>query len=256
MSLQFARGALTPFTASIVWDRDRPSNWGASGAGRETFAKLFPIDQVSLSAKGLFSLPNRTGFIMSSTVRYLTHPQVLREPLKDSRSWSLNSVGATRVARLASRLGTLRLTRHVSSSAETTALDTARPLATALGIDVDIHDNMGEVDRTSTGFLSEREFERTATDFFSRPQKRIRGWEPAYAAQERIMSAVDACLSVRLNGDVLIVGHWSVGTLLFCGLSGQSIDQNLTPDPGGGFWFEFDSQLRLPAGGWRPMEAL
>jgi broad specificity phosphatase PhoE len=193
---------------------------------------------------------------MSPTVRYLTHPQVLKEPLKDGRSWSLNSVGASRVARLASRLSTLRLTRHVSSSAETTAVDTARPLATALGVDVDIHETMSEVDRTATGSLSEREFERTATDFFSRPQKSIRGWEAASAAQERIMSAVDACLNVRLEGDVLIVGHWSVGTLLFCGLSGHSIDQNLTPDPGGGFWFEFDSQSRLPAGGWRPMEAL
>lgn len=192
---------------------------------------------------------------MPFMVRYLTHPQVLIEPLKDIRSWSLNSVGAARIANLASRLGRLSRTRHVISSSETKAFETARPLANALGTQVDIREKTHEINRSSTGFLSEREFERVAADFFSQPDKSVQGWETASAAQQRIMSEVEACLKEQLDGDVLIVGHGGVGTLLFCGLSGLPIDRSFDQDPGGGFWFEFDSETRRPLRGWRPMEA-
>jgi broad specificity phosphatase PhoE len=193
---------------------------------------------------------------MSPTVRYLTHPQVLIEPLKDRRLWSLNSVGSSRVARLASRLGILKQTRHVISSPETMALETACPLSDALGTVVHSRARFCEIDRSATGLLRERELERMAADFFSRPQKSIRGWETAVAAQRRIIDEVDASLDQRLNGDVLFVGHSVVGTLLLCSLSECPIDQVMCPEPGGGFWFEFDSQSRQLLCDWQPMEAL
>ncbi|AZY95587.1 histidine phosphatase family protein (plasmid) [Paracoccus sp. Arc7-R13] len=193
---------------------------------------------------------------MAPAVRYLTHPQILIEPTKDSRSWSLNSTGALRVARLASRQSCLQFTRHIVSSPEKTAMETATPLAQALGLVVDIRENMREHDRSSTGFLSKRELEQASSAYFSQPERSVRGWEAASAAQRRIMSEVDACLDRDLLGDVLIVGHGGVGALLYCGLSGHAIDRDHVQDMGGGVWFEFDSILRLPLKGWRPMEAL
>ncbi|MCZ2500475.1 histidine phosphatase family protein, partial [Xylophilus sp. Kf1] len=108
--------------------------------------------------------------------------------------WSLNSTGAVRVARLASRHSRLQLTRHIISSPEPTAMETAGPLAEALGLTVDVRENMHENDRSSTDFLSKRELEQASSAFFSQPEKSVRGWEAASAAQRRIMSEVDACL--------------------------------------------------------------
>lgn len=193
---------------------------------------------------------------MALTVRYLTHPQILIEPVKDCRSWSLNSTGASRVARLASRQSRLQFTRHIISSPETMAMETATPLGQSLGIAVDVREDMREHDRSSTGFLNKRELEQASSAFFSQPEKSIRGWEAASAAQRRIMSEVDACLDRDLLGDVLIVGHGGVGALLYCGLSGRAIDRDHVQDMGGGVWFEFDSILRRPLTGWQPMEAL
>jgi len=193
---------------------------------------------------------------MAPAVRYLTPPQILIEPIKGSRSWSLNSTGASRVARLASRHSRLQFTRHIVSSPETKAMETATPLAQALGLTVDVRENMREHDQSSTGFLSKRELEQTSSAFFSQPERSVRGWEAASAAQRRIMSEVDACLDRDLLGDVLIVGHGGVGALLYCGLSGRAIDRGHVQDMGGGVWFEFDSILRQPLAGWQPMEAL
>lgn len=190
-------------------------------------------------------------------VRYLTHPQVLIEPLKDIRRWSLNSVGTERVSALAANLWSLAQTRRVISSDETKALETAGPLALALGVELEVRDRMHENDRSATGFLPPDEFESVADMFFAEPSKSVRGWEKAEDAQHRIMAEVDACLSGTQEGDVLFVGHGGVGTLLFCALSGIGIDRAFDQGPGGGgCWFEFSLTRRKPLEGWKPMEAL
>ncbi|MBV5262057.1 histidine phosphatase family protein, partial [Synechococcus moorigangaii CMS01] len=87
------------------------------------------------------------GFLMPVTVRYLTHPQVLIEPLKDVRRWSLSPAGRERVAALTASLGSLSQTRRVISSDETKAVETAAPLALALGVGLEIRPRMHENDR-------------------------------------------------------------------------------------------------------------
>lgn len=194
---------------------------------------------------------------MIRTIRYLTHPQVVIDPAKEVAKWSLSSVGAARVAALAASPGSLIGTTKVISSGETKALETARPLAAALGTFTEIRLLMHENDRSATGFLPPDEFEKVADRFFSAPSESIKGWETANAAQKRIMDQVDACLDSDLDGDVLFVGHGAVGTLLFCALSGQAIDRRFDQGPGGGgCWFQFDSKDRKPLQGWQPMETL
>jgi broad specificity phosphatase PhoE len=194
---------------------------------------------------------------MPGFVRYLTHPQVLIEPLKDVRSWSLNSVGSTRVSALAARLGVLSKTHRVISSDETKALETAGPLALALGVELEVRAQMHENDRSATGFLPPEVFEKVADNFFAEPSRSVRGWETAEAAQHRIVAEIDACLDGPQDGDVLFVGHGGVGTLLFCALSDVGIDRRFDQGPGGGgCWFEFNLAWRKPLRGWQPMEAL
>ncbi|MEP2642680.1 histidine phosphatase family protein [Roseobacter sp.] len=192
---------------------------------------------------------------MPRVLRYLTHPQVQMDPDTDVQRWSLNSLGANRVATLAAS-GALTDTTAIISSNETKALETARPLATALGCPVDIQDTMHENDRSATGFLPPAEFETVADAFFAQPCTSIRGWETAQDAQTRIVTAFNACLAIHKSGDVLFVGHGAVGTLLYCHLAGLPISRTHDQAPGGGCYFECDANDLAPQDGWQPMERL
>ena len=73
--------------------------------------------------------------------------------------------------------------------------------------------NLGENDRSATGFLAKDEFEATVDAFFAHPLQSIRGWEPAAAAQARIVRAVELVVSQTLERvDIAIVGHGGTGT--------------------------------------------
>lgn len=194
---------------------------------------------------------------MPGTARYLTHPQVLIDPAIPVPRWSLNAAGAARVAALAAAPGALRATRRIISSDEAKAIETAMPLAHALGLTVEIRPLMHENDRSATGFLPPTEFESMADAFFAQPDDSQRGWEPARTAQARILAEVDATLAMDSAGDVLFVGHGGVGTLLYCALSGQAIDRRFDQGPGGGGnWFGFDIDSRRAGPGWQAMESL
>ena len=189
-------------------------------------------------------------------VRYLTHPQVQVDPQVPVPQWYLSELGAARVRAVRSA-PVLRATRHVVSSAEVKALETAGPIAEALDLRVDVRERMHENDRSSTGFLPPDRFERMADRFFAHPEISAEGWETARDAQARIVAEVFDYLNECDGGDVLIVGHGGVGTLLWCALAGVGIDRRHDQGPGGGGnWFAFDTVDRKPLSGWQPMERL
>ncbi|SDK87316.1 histidine phosphatase family protein [Aliiruegeria lutimaris] len=193
---------------------------------------------------------------MSQIVRYLSHPQVSIDLTKPVPSWSLNEQGSKRVAALASSNAFLG-TRYVISSAENKAIETATPLAEALGCHLEIREAMHENDRSATGFLPPEEFEAVADQFFASPEESVRGWETAKQAQTRIVGEVRECLRSRPSGDVLFVGHGGVGTLLFCHLSGLPISREHDQGPGGGgCFFEFTGPWGIPNACWKPLETL
>lgn len=187
---------------------------------------------------------------MHQKIRYLSHPQVLIDPTKDIQNWSLNDVGKSRADTLANS-GALSDTRVIISSAETKAVETARPLANAIGCALQIHTKMHENDRSATGYLPPDEFETVADQFFAYPDKSARGWETAIAAQSRIVDEIRKCLRVHTVGDILFVGHGGVGTLLFCYLSGLPISRDYDQGTGGGgCFFEFSSLKSSPITRW------
>ena len=193
---------------------------------------------------------------MHRTIRYLSHPQVQIDPQKTIEKWSLNHLGRSRVVSLA-KSGALVGTQVVVSSAETKAIETANPIAEALGCNVEIRRRMHENDRSATGFLPPDEFETVADQFFAYPDNSVRGWETATAAQSRIVAEVRECLRLHPDGDVLLVGHGGVGTLLFCHLSGVEISREYDQGAGGGgCFFEFDGLQSEPRSRWRPLEEL
>ena len=111
---------------------------------------------------------------------------------------------------------------------------------------------LGENDRSATGYLPPDVFEATADRFFAEPDTSVDGWETARAAQARIVAAVEDVLAAAPPGDVAIVSHGGVGTLLLCALSGSPITRELD-QPGQGHWFAFERASRRVLHGWRAL---
>jgi len=185
-------------------------------------------------------------------VYYISHPEVEINPDIPVSSWGLNHAGKTRVSKLVDA-GWLKGVSNVVSSAEIKAIETANPIARALGIQIDIRPAMHENDRSSTGYLPAEEFEMVANKFFAKPNDSIHGWEKAVDAQKRIVSQTEEVLKNTRSGNLLIVGHGAVGTLLFCHYSNVPISRN-HDQTGGGNYFTFRAKNRQILHAWRPIE--
>ena len=131
---------------------------------------------------------------MSQRVRYLTHPEVEIDPAIPVGQWHLNARGRARAEAFAGAPH-LAGTVAIYASREAKAIDTAAPIAATLSLTPILRADMGENDRTATGFLPGPEFETTADAFFANPDTAIRGWETARAAQARIVAAAEAALA-------------------------------------------------------------
>jgi broad specificity phosphatase PhoE len=166
--------------------------------------------------------------------RYLTHPQVTIDPAVPVPNWRLSERGAIRAALLTEASWVSGLERIVSSD-ETKAIETAAIIATATGLQIEVRANLGENDRSATGFLPPAEFEAVADQFFADPDASARGWATARAEQVRVVEAIGAALRDHGDaGDVLFVGHGGVGTLNLCHLLGVPISRALDQTGGGG----------------------
>ncbi|WP_244504735.1 histidine phosphatase family protein [Jannaschia faecimaris] len=138
----------------------------------------------------------------------------------------------------------------VWSSREVKAIDAAAILTARLVVGHQHEIDLGENDRSATGYLPPDEFERTADRFFSEPECSVRGWERAVDAQRRVRDAVDRILADHKGGDVAIVSHGAVGSLLLCCYLENPISRAADQPFQGHYW-----QASLPAKrvlhGWR-----
>ncbi|MGB1256232.1 MAG: histidine phosphatase family protein [Thiolinea sp.] len=195
-------------------------------------------------------MTNKTNRVL----RYLSHPQVEQDPDIEVMRWHLSAVGRQRVNSLG-KPEVLAATSAIVSSAETKATDTAEILAAVLGLEIEVRARMHENDRSATGYLPPDIFEATANQFFAHPGQSIRGWERALDAQQRIVSETEAVIEKYPQGDLLLIGHGGVGTLLYCHYAGVSIDRQYDQPPnGGGNVIAIDITTKTVIHGWRPME--
>ncbi|KQV84227.1 histidine phosphatase family protein [Rhizobium sp. Root1220] len=186
---------------------------------------------------------------------YITHPQVKIDPDVPVPKWGLSDLGAARAREAAERAWARQLRRIISSD-ETKAIETARMLASAPGIAVEITAGMHENDRSATGFLPPPEFEKAADWFFANPENSFRGWERAGAAQRRIVSAVESVLAGHdASQPIAFIGHGGVGTLLKCHLEGRPIGRDRDQPAGGGNLYCFSLADRRLSCEWTAIEA-
>ena len=186
---------------------------------------------------------------------YLTHPQVRIDPEVPVPQWGLSQLGRERALQTAQSQWVRQIGRVISSN-EVKAMETAAILAEAAGCKVEVGEQMGENDRSATGFLPPPEFEKAAAWFFAHPRESFKGWERAIHAQARIVSAVEAVLADHdPRMPILFVGHGGVGTLLKCHLAGRAIGRDADQPPGaGGNLYMFDLSTRRLASDWQKME--
>ncbi len=185
---------------------------------------------------------------------YITHPQVRIDHAVPVPQWSLSDIGMQR-ARRASLQSWAGQLRRIVSSTEQKALETARILASASGVDIETADDMHENDRSATGFLPPDQFEKAADWFFAHPHASYKGWETAVDAQGRIVNAVMSVLSSHdFSQPIAFVGHGAVGTLLKCHLERDIIKRASDQPAGGGNLFRFNLADMKVTCDWTPME--
>lgn len=188
---------------------------------------------------------------MSGRAIFLTHAEVVIDPKVPVPDWGLSPTGAARHAGFA-KDPAIHGVRAIYSSTERKARQAAAIVGSSLDLSVNEREDLGENDRSSTGFLPEQEFWPVVEAFFAEPDASVRGWESARGAQTRIRQAAQAVMDDAPEGDVLIAAHGGVGTLLRCNLMGIEITKSQSqPHAGGGCWFAFDRALTGAPTDWK-----
>jgi broad specificity phosphatase PhoE len=180
---------------------------------------------------------------------FITHPDVTVDPGSPIEDWSLSAQGKAR-AKTFSRSSVLRNVTQLWSSAEKKAQDTAAILSNALSVTVQTHPQLGENDRSATGFLPPEQFEAAADAFFADPAYSFRGWETASRAQARIVEAISEITAKHETDDIAIVSHGGVGTLFFCHCLEAGISRTYDQPHQGHYWVAELPKL-IPVHGWR-----
>ena len=154
-------------------------------------------------------------------LRYITHPEVTVDPSVAVTRWNLSPVGLARAHAIVRQPWASAIGRIVSST-EAKAVQTATILSEHLGISIEIREDLGENDRSATGFVAPTRFEALADAFFAEPTRSVAGWERADDAQRRIVAGLADLLDAdAADIDIAIIGHGAVGTLWYSALSGQ-----------------------------------
>lgn len=182
---------------------------------------------------------------------FVTHPEVVVDPAIPVPRWHLSDQGRARMARFAASPVVARV-GALWCSDEVKAIEAAAIAAAALRLTPRQHPGLGENDRSATGYLPPDAFETAADAFFAHPDISVRGWERALDAQARILRTVRTLVAGHGPGDLMIVSHGAVGTLLSAALHGVPIHRRLDQPSQGHFW-----RARLPGleplHGWRPI---
>jgi broad specificity phosphatase PhoE len=201
-------------------------------------------------------MPRRHNRWMTRRCIFISHPNVVINRKQPVPHWPLSERGRERM-RAGLAQPWVREIGAVWCSTEQKAIDGAAILAAHCGLPYAMAEELGENDRSATGFLPPDEFERVVDQFFAQPLTSVRGWETAAAAQARIVAAVTRIAeSAQGTGSLAFVSHGAVGTLLYCHLAGEPISRTRDQPPnGGGNWFGFDWPERHARSWWQPIDA-
>lgn len=174
-------------------------------------------------------------------IYFITHPEVLIDPDVLVPEWPLNEIGRRRTLAM-TELPWIKDIELIYSSEEVKAHQTAEIVAEHLHKEIFVHSKLGEIDRSSTGYLGEREHDLVVKEFFDKPQKSIRGWETAVMAQRRIVNCVKDIVETNPNTNIAIFSHGGVGALLMAHYKKVPIHKRYAPAQLGSYFiYDFEN---------------
>lgn len=190
-----------------------------------------------------------------SYVYFISHPEVVIDRAVPVTDWRLSDKGLARLEKMLEQPWLKNITA-VFSSNENKSIIAAERIGKHLQLDVQKIEGLGEMDRSATGMLEPAEFETVVNEAFANPEQSIRGWERLVDAQTRIVKAVDQAMAVSAgSGDIVIVSHGGVGTLLICKL--KNIPITRTEDQQGqGHYFKFNVTTKELVHTWQKIDEL
>lgn len=141
------------------------------------------------------------------------HSTPLIDPAKPSHEWPLSDEGKQRCEPLAEAIRPFE-PRAVVSSTEPKALQTAQILAEKLGLTAEEANDLYEHDRSNVPHMNGAEFQSAVAQFFNEPDDLVLGEESANEAQDRMLGAVEDAVAKHSEGNLVIVSHGTVITLL------------------------------------------
>ena len=106
---------------------------------------------------------------------FIARPNVIVSKDVPVTQWPLSELGRARMTKCLEQPRVSEI-RSIYCSTERKSADGARILAAHLSLSFVQVPELGENDRTSTGFLAPSEFERVASEFFANPMASVRGW--------------------------------------------------------------------------------
>ncbi|SEN40440.1 Broad specificity phosphatase PhoE [Pseudorhodobacter antarcticus] len=186
-------------------------------------------------------------------ILYLSHPEVKIDPQTPVSEWDLSDQGRRRLLAAVARGWPGRGWRIIASP-EAKAQQTAEVLSNAFNLPLHTHPDMGELDRSTTGYVPHDRHESLANALFANRTNGPEGWESANAAQKRIAKAYGEVLA-EVSGRLLFVGHGAVGSFLWCALTKTPISRAMDQQRCGSFWAGL-SQIDgfRPAQSWQALE--
>ena len=189
-------------------------------------------------------------------VYFITHPNVVVDPAVPITQWSLSDRGIERM-RLSLNQPWIRTINAVFSSNERKAVDAAKILSTHCGIAPLTNQWLGEIDRSSTGYMPFDELMTTVEEFYRHPAASVRGWESAQSVQKRVVDSVDHIIASQhgKNGNIAIVSHGCAMALALCHLKGREISMmEEQPGTSGGCYYCYCTQSRSITHSWKLLE--
>lgn len=190
---------------------------------------------------------------MIHRILYLSHPEVTIDPQIPVPDWKISEQGRRRL-KAACKRGWPGRGWRIIASPEVKAQQTAEFLSNAFALPLHTHPDMGEVDRSATGYLPHDAHEALADALFAQPSLGPQGWESAQAASDRITKAFQEVLA-EVSGSMLFVGHGAVGSFLWCALTNTPITRAADQRRCGSFWAgSMGAAGFTPLHGWQALE--
>lgn len=154
---------------------------------------------------------------MNNTLYFLRHGKTKVDSATPISQWLLSEVGEAQAGELA-KSGIFDETDVIISSTEQKAIDTAKPIADKLGLEIQQEGNLSELNRDEGKFVSPEEYENLVEQAMTNREKSISNWETASHALARFTQAIEKIDGQHEGKNILIVGHGFTINLYFAQL--------------------------------------